>query len=95
MNNFTKQPRQSQIDADLPRWKKAYKDYFEHYGWTLNADEIGDRSINMQRLGVDHIVECGDGKLYFVDFMLREKPYANLFYEVREAQAKDVSVWER
>ena len=77
--SFNNKLAQSQKDASLPRWELAYKEYFPDITQVYNTDLI-NKSRALQGLGVDHIVATPN-QLYFVDFILIEKPYPNIFVE--------------
>lgn len=78
-NSFNSRLMQSRKDADLPRWGLTYQEYFLGYQTHYNVDKMNGAGI-LQRLGVDHVILCAN-QLYWVDFILREKAYPNLFVE--------------
>ena len=80
MRNFESDLKESQANADLPRWEQAYQQYFDGYQQTINADTV-QKSRIVQGLGVDHIVVCNE-TVYWVDFMLRSKPASDIWLEI-------------
>ena len=80
MRSFEHDLKESQANAELPRWSQAYEQYFAGYQQTINADTVQKDKI-IQQLGVDHIVVCDD-TVYWVDFMLRSKPSSDVWLEI-------------
>ena len=77
--NFANKLAQSQKDATLPRWELAYQQYFHDMVNLYNTDTT-NKGLSLQSQGVDHIVAT-PYQLYFIDFILIEKPYPNVFVE--------------
>jgi hypothetical protein len=89
VHDFQTSLKQSHLHADSPMWEEVYRKAFPTFEGMVCVHNDG----YAQRLGIDRVIICRNGKRYDIDEKVREKDWPDILLEYWSDEARKKPGW--